>query len=113
MGGQSRPGQSGDHVASESSRSVAEVPTPQPHAAPGSGRPTPSTASMTTPAGDSEVDSPTGRGVQRVARSGIVSRSLAGGKWTPHLHDGDEVRDMDNMPQGYSMPVMSRCQEQK
>ncbi|KAK9865934.1 hypothetical protein WJX84_003584 [Apatococcus fuscideae] len=100
MGGQSRPGQSGGHLASESSRSVAEVPTPQPHAAPGSGRPTPSTASMTTPAGDSEVDSPTGRGVQRVARSGIVSRSLAGGKWTPHIHDGDE----DARSEGRSAP---------
>ena len=45
-----------------------------------------------TPSGDSDVDSPTGRGVQRLARSGIVSRSLAGGKWTPHIRDADEVR---------------------
>ncbi|KAK9833096.1 hypothetical protein WJX74_007069 [Apatococcus lobatus] len=52
--------------------------------------PTPTSAALGSPS-DSEVDSPTGRGVQRLARSGIVSRSLAGGKWTPHIRDADEM----------------------
>lgn len=65
--------------------------TPKHPASQGAAEPTPSSRALTTPSGDSEVDSPTGRGVQRLARSGIVSRSLAGGRWTPHIRDADEV----------------------
>lgn len=65
--------------------------TPMHSANQGVAGPTPLSGAMTTASGDSEVDSPTGRGVQRLARSGIVSRSLAGGRWTPHIRDADEV----------------------
>lgn len=65
--------------------------TPKHPASEGAAEPTLSSGAMTTPSGDSEVDSPTGRGVQRLARSGIVSRSLAGGRWTPHIRDADQV----------------------